>query len=596
MSHFDGNPGRDVGLRRSLFLSVATCHAHMAAPDLVLMHPPSVMDFRKRTLLSGPVSDLIPSTPVFEMYPIGFTTIASHLESNGYEVRIANVASRMMASPRFDPDRFARSIDAAVYGIDLHWMPHVQGALELASMIKKHHPDRPVVFGGFSSSYYHEELLMGFPQVDFVLRGDSTEAPFEQLIDAIDRGKPLESVPNLTWRDGGRVVVNTLSHVPDDLDDITIDYGLMVRKVLKYRDLTGHLPYADWKSNPMSIAVGVRGCTHNCLNCAGSCDAFARFLNRSRPAYRSPRLLAEDIERAEEYIKGATFVVGDIRQAGRAYASEFLKELKERRVDNEVIMELFAPADKEFAEEVGSSMSRFSIQMSPETHDEQVRKAQGKSYTNAGLEKSIDSFLNAGCGRFDLFYMIGLPQQTRESVMGTVEYTRRLYEKYPGARLFPFISPLAPFIDPGGNAFEDPQAHGYRLFASSLEDHAKLAVMPSWKYVLNYETKWMSRDAITESTYAAGLGMNSIKRDLGLISKDVGDRVEERITRASSLMRKIDTIVARGAATDSDLDKLRDEASQLSECTVCEKEELDWSTSSIYASIPRMVGALLRRR
>jgi hypothetical protein len=48
----------------------------MAAPDLVLMHPPSVMDFRKRTLLSGPVSDLIPSTPVFEMYPIGFTTIA----------------------------------------------------------------------------------------------------------------------------------------------------------------------------------------------------------------------------------------------------------------------------------------------------------------------------------------------------------------------------------------------------------------------------------------------------------------------------------------------------------------------------------------
>ena len=568
----------------------------MAAPDLVLMHPPSVMDFRKRTLLSGPVSDLIPSTPVFEMYPIGFTTIASHLESTGHEVRIANVASRMMASPRFDPDRFVRSIDAAVYGIDLHWMPHVQGALELARVVKTHHPDRPVVFGGFSSSYYHEELLRGFPQVDFVLRGDSTEAPFEQLIDAIDRGMPLESVPNLTWRNGKRVVVNPLSHVPENLDDITIDYGLLVRKVLKYRDLTGHLPYADWKSNPMSIAVAVRGCTHNCLNCAGSCDAFARFLNRSRPAYRSPRLLAEDIERAEEYIKGATFVVGDIRQAGRSYASEFLKELKDRRVDNEVVMELFTPANKEFADEVGSSVSRFSIQMSPETHDEQVRKAQGKPYTNAGLEKSLDSFLNAGCGRLDLFYMIGLPQQTRESVMDTVEYTRRLYEKYPGARLFPFISPLAPFIDPGGNAFEDPQAHGYRLFASSLEDHAKLAVMPSWKYVLNYETKWMSRDAITESTYAAGLGMNSIKRDLGLISKEVGDRVEERITRASSLMRRIDTIVARGAATGSDLDKLRDEASQLSECTVCEKEELDWSTSSIYASIPRMVGALLRRR
>ncbi len=568
----------------------------MAVPDLVLMHPPSVMDFRKRTMLSGPVSDLIPSTPVFEMYPIGFTTIASHLESNGYDVRIANVASRMMASPRFDPDRFVRSIDAAVYGVDLHWMPHVQGALELAKMVKRHHPDRPVVFGGFSSSYYHEELLQGFPQVDFVLRGDSTEAPFEKLVAAVQNGGAMEGVPNLTWRDGSRVMVNALSHVPENLDGITIDYGLLVRKVLRYRDLTGHLPYADWKSNPMSIAVAVRGCTHNCLNCAGSCDAFTRFLNRSRPAYRSPQLLAEDIERAEEYIKGATFVVGDIRQAGKAYASEFLKELKDRRVDNEVVMELFTPADKEFADKVGSSVNRFSIQMSPETHDELVRKAQGKSYTNAGLEKSVESFLNAGCGRFDLFYMIGLPQQTRESVMGTVEYTRRLYERHKGARLFPFISPLAPFIDPGGNAFEHPEANGYRLFASSLEDHAKLAVMPSWKYVLNYETTWMSRDAITESTYAAGLGMNSIKRDLELISNDTADRVEERITRASSLMRKIDTIVARGAATGADLDSLRDEASRLSECTVCEKEELDWSTSSIYASLPRIVTALLRRR
>ena len=568
----------------------------MARPDLVLMHPPSVMDFRKKTLLSGPVSDLIPSTPIFEMYPIGFTTIASHLEAAGYEVRIVNLASRMLASDRFSPDRFVRSTDAMVYGIDLHWMPHVQGALELARIVKEHHPDGPVVFGGFSSSYYHEQLVRDFPQVDYVLRGDSTELPFERLMTAIERGESVEDIPNLTWRDGDRVVANPLSHVPDTLDDIAIDYGLMVRKVLRYRDLTGHLPYADWKSNPMSIAVGVRGCTHNCLNCAGSCDAFSSFLNRSAPAYRSPGLLAEDIARAEEYIKGATFVVGDIRQAGRRYATEFLEELRDRNVDNEVVLELFTPADVSFAKEVGSSVSRFSIQMSPETHDEEVRKAQGKSYTNVGLEKSVDSFLEAGCSRFDLFYMIGLPKQTKESVIGTVEYSRRLYERHPKAPIHPFISPLAPFLDPGGNAFESPEESGYRLFASSLQDHARLAIMPSWKYVLNYETTWMSRAAIVESTYSAGLGMNSIKRDLGLISRDTADAVEKRIRRASALMNSIDIVVARGSATSKDLDGLREQASQLSECTVCEKDELDWSTSSVYASIPRMVAALLKRR
>ena len=568
----------------------------MAKPDLVLLHPPSVIDFRKKTLLMGPVSDLIPSTPVFEMYPIGFTTIASHLESKGYEVRIANIATRMLASGRFDPERFIKSIDASVFGIDLHWMPHVQGSLELAKMVKRHHPDRPVVMGGFSASYYHEELARDHPEIDFVLRGDSTEKPFELLMNAVSDGKSPEDIPNLTWRDGQKIRVNPLSHVPKDLDDILIDYGLLIRKVLRYRDLQGHLPYKNWKSNPMSIAVSVRGCTHNCVNCAGSCESFKGNFGRSSPAYRSPKLLAEDIARAEEYVKGATFVVGDIRQAGRSYAKEFLAELRKRKVRNEVVIELFSPADRDFANEIAKSVDRFSVQMSPESHDEQIRKAQGKPYTNAGLEKSVESFLDAGCGRFDLFYMIGLPLQTRESVDLTVEYTRGLYKRFKGKRLFPFISPLAPFLDPGGIAFQNPEKNGFRLFASSLEDHVKLAMMPSWKYTLNYETRWLTRSAIVDASYSAGLGLNSIKREMGLIPEDTAANTKERIIAAKDLSAKIDMIIAKGGVNDKDMDSLRDVATRLSESTVCEKGELDWSEDSIYASIPRMVGALVRRR
>ena len=568
----------------------------MSAPDLILLHPPSVMDFRKRTLLLGPVSDLIPSTPVFEMYPIGFTTIASHLESNGYSVRIANIATRMLASNRFDPERFVKSIDAEVFGIDLHWMPHVQGALELAKMVKKHHPDRPIVMGGFSASYYHTELLTKHPAVDFVLRGDSTEKPLQMLMDALASSRPLDGIPNLTWRDGKEIRINPLSHVPENLDDVLIDYGLMIRKVLRYRDLEGHLPYRNWKNNPMSIAVSVRGCTQNCVNCAGSCDSFSRNFNRSKPAYRSPELLADDVARAEEYVKGATFVVGDIRQPGREYASRFLTELRNRKVRNEIVIELFTPADRVFAEEVAKSVENFSVQISPETHDEKVRKAQGKPYTNAALEKSAEAFLDAGCGRFDMFYMIGLPLQTPESVGDTVRYAERLYERFKGKRLFPFISPLAPFLDPGGNAFEHSEQLGFRLFASSLEDHIKLATMPSWKYVLNYETRWMTRAAIVDASYSSGLGLNSIKRKMGLIAEDVADRTERRIRAAQELSRRIDSIVGKGTASEGEMDALREAAASLSESTVCEKGELDWTDETIYASIPRMVGSLLRRK
>ncbi|HSN70113.1 MAG TPA: hypothetical protein VLT59_01330, partial [Steroidobacteraceae bacterium] len=56
--------------------------------DLLLLHPPSVYDFRERAILYGPVSDMVPSSPVFEMYPVGFLTIASYLKERGLDVRI----------------------------------------------------------------------------------------------------------------------------------------------------------------------------------------------------------------------------------------------------------------------------------------------------------------------------------------------------------------------------------------------------------------------------------------------------------------------------------------------------------------------------
>jgi hypothetical protein len=43
------------------------------------------------------------------------------------------------------------------------------------------HPDKPIIFGGLSSSYYHKDLIK-YPQVDYVLRGDSVEEPLHRLL------------------------------------------------------------------------------------------------------------------------------------------------------------------------------------------------------------------------------------------------------------------------------------------------------------------------------------------------------------------------------------------------------------------------------
>jgi hypothetical protein len=44
----------------------------MPRADLILLHPPSVFKFRELPLFYGPVSDVVPSSSIFEIYPIGF--------------------------------------------------------------------------------------------------------------------------------------------------------------------------------------------------------------------------------------------------------------------------------------------------------------------------------------------------------------------------------------------------------------------------------------------------------------------------------------------------------------------------------------------
>ena len=168
-------------------------------PDLVLLHPPSVYDFRESGTEYGPISDVIFSSPAFEMYPIGLTTIASHLEEHGFNVRIVNIAHRMLQDSGYDVEEAVAALDPLAFGIDLHWLPHAHGAVELARMIKRHHPQTPVMLGGLSASYFHRELIER-PEFDFIVRGDSTEEPVRQLLHTFAFGGDFASIPNLTWK------------------------------------------------------------------------------------------------------------------------------------------------------------------------------------------------------------------------------------------------------------------------------------------------------------------------------------------------------------------------------------------------------------
>jgi B12-binding domain/radical SAM domain protein len=570
----------------------------MHREDIIFLHAPSVYDFRKRSIFYGPVSDLVPSTPVFEMYPFGFTTMANRLDRDGYRARIINLASMMLNDRKLDVEALIGKLRSRVFGIDLHWLPHAHGSLAIAEIVKRLHPDSKVLFGGFSSSYFHEELVR-YPQVDMVLRGDSTEEPLAALMAALDRNEDLSKVPNLTWKQGDQVKVNPLTHVPEDLDHLEIDYGWIIRSVIRHRDLEGAKPFKDWDRYPLTAVFTVRGCSQCCAVCGGSCGAMRRALGRTRPAFRSPEKVAQDIADVQAYIDAPVFVVGDVRQNGDHYAERFFRRCRELGVDSNVVLELFTPAPASYFEEARNTFDRYSIQFSPDSHEEKVRYALGRRFDNASMEKSITSALANDCQRFDMFFMIGLPEQTPASAIESAEYTRKLYaQNNNDHRLLVYTSPLAPFLDPGSFAFENPEKYGYRLFARTLEEHRARLESPNWRDVLSYETVNLDRDQIVQASYDAADRLNDVRVEVGLMTAEELKVREARSKDARQLMREVDAAMKIKDLRERDdtLSRLKQRGEDLMESTICQKRDLEWDSHSVFHSIPKAMWALVFRR
>jgi len=552
--------------------------------DLTLLHAPSVYDFRRSTILQGPIADAVPSTDEFEMYPVGLTSIASYLGKNQYNVRIVNLAYRMLHDPSYDVERRLRKLRSTVFGIDLHWLPHANGALAIAQLTKQLHPESYVLMGGLSSSYYHEELI-GYPYVDFVLRGDSTEEPCRQLLQAIRDRKSPESVENLTWkRPNGEVVVNPLTFVPGDLDYVDVpDYLYSIKTMLKYRSLDDLAPYLRWLKHPTTMLLNSRGCTLDCSTCGGSRSAYKEICERSWPAFRSPEKLVSDIRSIRSFSSSPIMMIHDPRLGGLSRAERFFALLKREMVPNELVFELFYPAGDDYFQMVKDSVQRWSIEMTIETPEERLRKLDCLKFPipNSRIEETISSALSHGCDKLDMFFMVGIPHQTYADVMATIPYCEHLIDRFEkDRRLQFFISPMGPFLDPGCGAFEDPK-YGYKHFYTTLEEHRQALLQPTWKSILSYETDAMTRQQIIDASYDVASALNELKHRHGLIDRETYQHVHDHQEAAREAMEGIEAaLLLPEAQSQAALLTIQEKVREANADTLFSKKELDWHANN----------------
>ncbi|MDI9619317.1 MAG: radical SAM protein [Candidatus Nezhaarchaeota archaeon] len=462
--------------------------------DVVLIHPPALYDFRKRIAFSGPVAYTVgESSDQFIIPPIGMFSMADFLERNGYKVVIDNLGDRMIHDSTFDVERHLRRLESRVYGVGLHWAVHSQGALEVARLCKRLHPDSTVVLGGLTSTVFHAEAVGKFSFVDAVVRGEA-EKPLLEFLDSLERrGKPTP-VPNTTVRDeDGRILVGEPRRPEVDINDLEFARIDLLEPKRAF--------FSSFMPPHFSLPV-CRGCTYSCAACGGSSYSYRTYLNREAPSFRRPERLREDLEKLSEQGVKAVFLFQDPRMAGAGYCEELVKELKSSNASIlNISMELFEPADEKYLGFLASVGIPLTLTISPESGVDEVRMLHGRGYSNRELFKTIEACRKHGdLMRLIVFFMLGLAHETEDTLKETVNLWERICLLDGGHRTVVFAFGPMILLDPGSPAFDSPGEHGYKLAFKSLEDYANGMSMPSWHQWISYETKFFDRAKIADLT------------------------------------------------------------------------------------------------
>jgi clorobiocin biosynthesis protein CloN6 len=498
--------------------------------DMILVHAPSVYDFRGRddvlfAYLSN--SDSVHVSPIFEMPPVGILAINQHLQKCGFKAEFFNVASQMLRHAEFDVEQFFKDAPSDYIGIDLHWQVHAHGSLELLKLYKQLYPSAKTVLGGIASTYFHEELI-AYPQVDYVIRGYDTLMLVEMLLNARNSPAALAQIPNLTWKQDGQIHINPLTYAPR-VYSAAVDWT----KVFS-GDRKGMTPY--------NLVIPQAGCEYNCRWCGGSRYFFRKYMGLDKGAsriHKAPEALKAELQTIAASSPGTHTVTmidfwHEYPQLFDLATDVFLDD----KIDC-VHFSLHRLPTVEKGRRMGAP-ARAVIELSPDSHDLEVAKASGRGlYTMEEMEAFIDALLD-DVYSFEIYFMLGLPKQTAAGIMETVSYCEHLLKKYQLKRVTPYVCPMLPFLDSGSEIYDNAETWGYTILHHSLEDHRRALLSMNWRDRLNYETKWLTRQQLVDTSYEAVRALALLKKKYGILPSAIANSIVKLIDSTRELLREID--------------------------------------------------------
>ena len=335
---------------------------------------------------------------------LGICTLSAILKLGGHDVQLLiereekDLAGEMR---RIDPDIVGFSCTTGQ-----HWH-----ALQMAQRVKAW-TNAFTIMGGSHPTFCPDVLRA--KELDAICIGEGDYA-LRDLVDGMDSDCDIRSIPNIHVKSGGQIYRNDVRPLVENLDDIP----MLDRSIYYDR-------YAFLRDMPMKRFMSGRGCMGRCAFCHNS--VIASLYRGKGPYIRkvSPERLLREIEGTlTRYPLETVHMSDDTFVVHKQWAEDFLglyaQKLRIRFTCN-VAIDLIDEDIARWLAHAGCCGVTFGL----ETWDESFRKqVLRKRFTNEEAARGVRLLRNQGITVLTS-NMIGLPGQTPEDVLNTIEHNRKL--------------------------------------------------------------------------------------------------------------------------------------------------------------------------
>ncbi|MBF0543443.1 MAG: radical SAM protein [Candidatus Riflebacteria bacterium] len=339
--------------------------------------------------------------------------ISAFLSKNGHLVQTLDcIASDLHDEQVFD---IAKQFDPQVILINTT-TPSISSDLNFAETFKRKFPNCFLAVFGTHVTALHKTLIYEHPFLDFIIRGEPEWLSLA-LVSSLEKHEFTDSsLPGCTFRWQGQVHISAEPEFPNDLDSLGFP-------AWNHFDLSKYIHPVLGK--PYLMVNTSRGCSHGCIFCVG------HLFYGKKVRFRS---ISSIIEELENHVIGKfnirhVWMYADDFTANPAFVKELCRQIIKRKIRITWWTNTRVDRPDEEMFRLMKEAGCYMLSIGGESGSDEILKTIRKGTHPDQIKRTIRLLKKVGINSL-VYFLIGLPGETRESIRKTIDFSKKINPDY----------------------------------------------------------------------------------------------------------------------------------------------------------------------